>query len=123
MNVLQVFGVNIVILVALDIIGSFFNVIPPIIVCRFILNLRQVKHAGSSWVSGGQSHSLRFVGNMGQSLQFGEDEQEEIELEGEEPAAVLETVPELATEASNSDEANEGEVDCGIQEVPRHYDV
>lgn len=46
---------------------------PPIIMCRFILNLRQIKPAGNSWIDN-QSHSLRFVGNLGQSLQFGGNE-------------------------------------------------
>ena len=43
-----------------------------IIICRFILNLRQVKSPGDSWVSGsGRSLSLRFVGNAGEPLRFG----------------------------------------------------
>ena len=40
-------------------------------ICRFILDLRQVKQAGSSWISGNRSISLRFVGNAGESLQSG----------------------------------------------------
>ena len=52
---------------------------PPIIICRFILDLRQVIAAGSSRFSGNQSASLRFVGNAGESLQFGSDEDEEHE--------------------------------------------
>ena len=51
--------------------------ITPIIICRFTLDLRQVKLPGSSWVSGNQSASLRFVGNAGGSLRFGPDEDEE----------------------------------------------
>lgn len=50
----------------------------PIITCRFILNLRQVKPAGDSFILGeGKSVSLRFVDNMGQPLQFGEDEEDQ----------------------------------------------
>ena len=49
----------------------------PIIICRFTLNLRQVKPSSSSWASGNQSASLRFVGNAGESLQFGGDDDEE----------------------------------------------
>ena len=51
--------------------------ITPIIICRFILHLRQFKPCCSSWVSGNQSASIRFVGNAGGSLQFGPDEDEE----------------------------------------------
>ena len=54
----------------------------PVIICRFTLNLRQVKSPGSSWISGSQSASLRFVGNVGGSLHFGGDD----EQEGEEDA-------------------------------------
>lgn len=43
------------------------------IVCHFILSLRQIEPTGASWPSADQSQSLRFVGNMGQSLQFGQD--------------------------------------------------
>ena len=49
----------------------------PIIICRFTLDLRQVKSPDSSWLSGSQSASLRFVGNAGGSLRFGPDEDEE----------------------------------------------
>ncbi len=58
---------------------------PSIIVCRFILSLRQIKPAGNSLVSGtshGQQASVRFAGNMGQSLEFGTDEEEDVDLEG-----------------------------------------
>ncbi|KAI0086734.1 hypothetical protein BDY19DRAFT_907926 [Irpex rosettiformis] len=41
--------------------------LPPLIVCRFILNLRQVKPAGSLWNSGS---------NAGESLRFGADEED-----------------------------------------------
>ena len=60
----------------------FYFSITPIIICRFTLDLRQVKSPGSSWVSGNQSASLRFVGNAGGSLHFGGDDDEE----GEEDA-------------------------------------
>ena len=58
--------------------------ITPIIICRFTLDLRQVKFPGSSCVSGNQSASLRFVGNAGGSLRFGPDEDEEGEEDGDE---------------------------------------
>ncbi|KAI0084474.1 hypothetical protein BDY19DRAFT_909816 [Irpex rosettiformis] len=73
-NVLQPL-VNVVpSLIGLDFAEPYLVTMPPIIVCRFILNLRQVKPAGSSWLSGGQSVNLRFVGNMGEALHFGADE-------------------------------------------------
>lgn len=43
--------------------------LPPMIVCHFILSLRQIQPAGSSWIEN-PSHSLPFIGNIGQSLQF-----------------------------------------------------
>ena len=55
----------------------FYFSITPIIICRFTLDLRQVKSPGSSWVSGSQSASLRFVGNAGGLLHFGGDDVEE----------------------------------------------
>lgn len=51
---------------------NYFRV-PPLIICRFILNLRQIDVAEGSSVVSTQSHSIRFVGNMGQSLQFGDE--------------------------------------------------
>ena len=51
----------------------------PLIICRFTLDLRQVKSPGDSWVSGSQSASLRFVGHAGGSLRFGEHDDEEWE--------------------------------------------
>ncbi|KAI0769558.1 hypothetical protein BC629DRAFT_1442237 [Irpex lacteus] len=110
-NVLEVFGANVPILFSSNIIEPFFQILPPIIVCRFFLNLRQVKPAGNSWVSGNQSHSLRFVGNMGESLQFGEDEERDdgLEEDGGHNAVGHKDSSELAIEASNSGEANEGQ--------------
>ncbi|KAI0084407.1 hypothetical protein BDY19DRAFT_971798 [Irpex rosettiformis] len=72
-------------LVVLNITGPIIQILPSIIILRFILNLRQASSGlGSS--SGSYSHGLssgfssRFMGNMGQSLQFevnfGEDEDE-----------------------------------------------
>ncbi len=42
--------------------------------CRFILNLRQLRPAGSSFIDGRQSVSLRFMGDMGEPLHFGGEE-------------------------------------------------
>ena len=49
----------------------------PIIICRFILDLRQVKVSDSSQNSRTQPSSIRFVGNAGESLQFEDDGDEE----------------------------------------------
>lgn len=51
--------------------------LPQIIVCRFILNLRQLEPTGTSWISDSKSHSLHFVGNMGQSLHTGGTDEDE----------------------------------------------
>ncbi|KAI0769555.1 hypothetical protein BC629DRAFT_792037 [Irpex lacteus] len=126
LNVLQIIGRNVPILNALDIVAPFFDTLPPLIVCRFILDLRQVKPADSSWVSRNQSHSLQFVGNMGQSLYFGtEGPGEEVdELEGHgQHAAGPDTLPEVTTEATDSGKANDGEagksdyLDLDVQQV------
>ena len=54
-----------------------FSSLTNIIICRFILNLRQVKVPGNNcantWLS-----SLRFVGNAGESLQFDDDQEDHI---------------------------------------------
>ena len=58
----------------------------PIIICRFILDLRQVEPiSGNSQTSGSvdQSATLRFVGNAGGSLRLREDEDEDDEDEDE----------------------------------------
>ena len=49
----------------------------PIIICRFILDLRQVKVSDSSQNSRTQPSSIQFVGNAGESLQFEDDGHEE----------------------------------------------
>ncbi|KAI0086788.1 hypothetical protein BDY19DRAFT_328976 [Irpex rosettiformis] len=78
-NILQVIGNNLQSIHAMQFAQPFSQTLPPIIVCRFILNLRQVQPAGSSWISGSQSASLRFAGNAGELLQFGADEEPEEE--------------------------------------------
>lgn len=60
----------------------------PLLICRFILNLRQVKPAGSSWVTGSQSASLRFAGDVGNLLGATELEDEDNEHENELSALV-----------------------------------
>ena len=42
------------------------------IICRFILNLRQIEPSGSYSASGDQQSSLWFTGNAGQSLHLSE---------------------------------------------------
>ena len=66
------------------------------IICRFTLDLRQVKSSGSSWASGDQSVSLRFVGNAGGSLRFGVDEEEEFEEDGIEQPSQAQEEPDVS---------------------------
>lgn len=47
----------------------------PVIVCRFILNLRQIDYSGDSIISGDQTFSLRFVGSLGEPLQTSTDDE------------------------------------------------
>ncbi|KAI0083914.1 hypothetical protein BDY19DRAFT_998115 [Irpex rosettiformis] len=118
LNVLQVIDANIPSLSTMDVSRPFFETLQPLIVCRFILNLRQVKSAGSSWISGSQSGSLRFVGNAGESLQFGADEKPEEEEEN--------TVEHLA-EAKEHDVVDNGEdiadYDINFDRQPVSYNM
>lgn len=80
---------------------------PSMIVCHFILSLRQIEPAGRSWASGNQSHSLRFVGNMGQSLQFGGEgaDKEEEDIAGVEgTVAEVNVSPAAATRTTDIEE-------------------
>lgn len=54
----------------------------PLIVCRFILHLRQTKQVGtgSLRVPGYQSHSIQFVEPVGSSLQVGEGDEEDVDF-------------------------------------------
>ena len=64
----------------------------PIIICRFILNLRQVKPlAESSEVSDNQFTSVRFVGNAGEPLRSGVESEfdEEYTVHVEEPSTSI----------------------------------
>ncbi|KAI0769525.1 hypothetical protein BC629DRAFT_1533792 [Irpex lacteus] len=73
-NVLELTANNIAGLLPLDAVEPFFNILPPMIVCHFILSLRQVEPAeGSDYILSSRIHSLRFVGNMAQSLQLSRD--------------------------------------------------
>ncbi|KAI0769503.1 hypothetical protein BC629DRAFT_1533368 [Irpex lacteus] len=76
-NVLEVIDSNIPVMEYLSVIEPFFDILPQIIVCRFILNLRQLEPTGTSWISDSKSHSLHFVGNMGQSLHTGGTDEDE----------------------------------------------
>ncbi|KAI0769497.1 hypothetical protein BC629DRAFT_1595824 [Irpex lacteus] len=98
----------------MDVIEPFLDIFPPMIVCHFILSLRQVEPAGSSWASGNQSRSIRFIGNIGQSLQFGkEGEAGGEDMPGVEVASAEADVSEsleIATGAVDGEEANEGQL-------------
>ncbi|KAI0086742.1 hypothetical protein BDY19DRAFT_995495 [Irpex rosettiformis] len=110
-NVLEMIEYNILFLRTMQVSSSIMQTLPSLIVCRFVLNLRQVKPAGNSWISGSQSISLRFVGNAGELLQFGSDEEEKKQdhfpgcsAQAEEPDNVL---PET-TSNSDKDMARNG---------------
>ena len=82
----------------------FYRSVTPIIVCRFILNLRQANPSGTSRLSDNQSVSLRFVGNAGESLRFGRDEDEEMEV----PVGTAEHL----TDVQRSGDVSTGGEDC-----------
>ncbi|KAI0769500.1 hypothetical protein BC629DRAFT_1533270 [Irpex lacteus] len=127
MNILEVIQENIVSLVT-DSLTRYICSFPPMIVCHFILSLRQIEPAGSSWASGNPSRSLRFVGNMGQSLQFGEEGvDEEAEASGVEAAFdEAKFSPESAARVSGGEKANEelrhrSVIDLEAQQGPSTY--
>ncbi|KAI0825869.1 hypothetical protein BC629DRAFT_1586729 [Irpex lacteus] len=98
------------------------------IVCHFILNLRQIEPAGSSWVSANQSHSLRFVGNMGQSLQFGvEDANGEEEgvpgVEGPSAEGPVSSWPEITIEADRETDKGYIRPTYRTEQEPTYADV
>lgn len=79
----------------------------PVIICRFILDLRQVETYDSRATISGNL-SMRFVGNLGQSLQTGmefEDEEEISSLSyGTEDSSVpAEIFQESGRESGNDD--------------------
>lgn len=85
----------------------------PIIICRFILNLRQVQSGGASCSSGSnKSISLRFVGNVGQSLQFGSDDTDLEEINGRSTRA-----DDCGIRASGNGDVEEDEAGRNINEA------
>ncbi|KAI0803011.1 hypothetical protein BC629DRAFT_89367 [Irpex lacteus] len=89
LNILQIIEANVPVLLSMDVSEPFQEVLPSIIICRFILNLRQVKPAGSSWISGSKSGSIRVIDDMGQSLQtIGEEPADEEEDHTTDPLPV-----------------------------------
>ncbi|KAI0084418.1 hypothetical protein BDY19DRAFT_997771 [Irpex rosettiformis] len=107
-NVLEVIQRNIPSLFTVQLSGPFLQIIPPIIVCRFILNLRQVKPAGISCISSNQSASvgIRFAGNAGESLKFGEDDELEDDFVERSAHAEERDVLAVATHGNHEDLAN-----------------
>ncbi|KAI0086576.1 hypothetical protein BDY19DRAFT_995862 [Irpex rosettiformis] len=63
-------------LVFLNVGTPYYTTLTPIIICRFILNLRYTKPSGSSYPSNSNSASYRFTGNMGESLSIVGDEED-----------------------------------------------
>ncbi len=58
------------------------------VVCHFILNLRQIKSSGGSSISGDQAARLQsFIGNIGQPLRTEAEEMDE-DGDNEDPAEV-----------------------------------
>ncbi|KAI0769507.1 hypothetical protein BC629DRAFT_787299 [Irpex lacteus] len=77
-NILNIIERNTPALFHVDLIESLVQVLPSIVVCRFILNLRQVKRPEVPSVSGNHTpgSSSYFLSNLGQPLQLGEDEED-----------------------------------------------
>ncbi|KAI0825866.1 hypothetical protein BC629DRAFT_30999 [Irpex lacteus] len=129
MNILQMMQNNMPVLLSISLINPFTAIAPPMIVCRFILNLRQCEPAGSSWASANQSRSLRFVGNMGQSLQFGDEdangEEEDVPGVAGTPEAGVSLWPEITTEAAEDPEVNKEYVgrSDNAEKEPTYADV
>ncbi|KAI0818721.1 hypothetical protein BC629DRAFT_1463743 [Irpex lacteus] len=88
LNVLDVLEFSIPTLWTLDIVQPFFIILPPMVVCHFILNLRQIKSSGGSSISGDQAARLQsFIGNIGQPLRTEAEEMDE-DGDNEDPADV-----------------------------------
>ncbi|KAI0705913.1 hypothetical protein BC835DRAFT_1302665 [Cytidiella melzeri] len=54
-----------------DFASPFLECFTPIIICHFILNLRQLGAHDDDYMSGQQSTIVRFAANLGQSVRFG----------------------------------------------------
>ncbi|KAI0089249.1 hypothetical protein BDY19DRAFT_993466 [Irpex rosettiformis] len=108
LNVLQVMERNIPPLFVVGISEPFFQTLPQITICRFILNLRQTQSTGNeSFVSRRQSLTLRFVGNVGESLQFGASDGEEEEDDFVEPSSWSAQAEESTVLTMDRDDVNE----------------
>ncbi|KAI0769532.1 hypothetical protein BC629DRAFT_1533886 [Irpex lacteus] len=95
---------------SLGIVTPFYSILPSMIICRFMLNLRHIEPAGSSWMSGTQSRSMRFAGNMGKSLQIGgedDEDDEEIGPWSKSVSAWADVLPDGVTGSAGDAEADE----------------
>ncbi|KAI0809228.1 hypothetical protein BC629DRAFT_1103434 [Irpex lacteus] len=116
LNIITPLAVSIPSLSGLNFATPFLTTLQPLLICRFILSLRQVKPAGSSWVTGSQSASLRFAGDMGQLLGVSGDQDNEDEDKLSALTRELNTLnpfpeAEAPTEPSQSSVAPEAYVD------------
>ncbi|KAI0804508.1 hypothetical protein BC629DRAFT_1590775 [Irpex lacteus] len=107
LNILQIIEQNNTVLYSLTLSTSLQIVMTPVIICRFILDLRQVETYDSRATISGNL-SMRFVGNLGQSLQTGmefEDEEEisSLSYETEDSSVPAEIFQESGGESSNDD--------------------
>ncbi|KAI0682984.1 hypothetical protein BC835DRAFT_1423748 [Cytidiella melzeri] len=82
MNVIVVLRNNIPSWEMYDFASPFLETFTSIIICRFILNLRQVGADDDFEVSGCQSTVVRFVANLGQSVGIGGWDADDVESEG-----------------------------------------
>ncbi|KAI0086574.1 hypothetical protein BDY19DRAFT_995861 [Irpex rosettiformis] len=83
LNILQLLSLNAPSLFFLDLGDPFLSTLGPVIICRFILNLRYVDAVENSCPSTiRQSASLRFTGDMGQLLSIGEDQENDDDDDG-----------------------------------------
>ncbi len=78
----------------------------PVIVCRFILNLRQINYTGDSIISGDQTFSLRFVGSLGGPLQTSTDD--ELADEGYDDEHVAQGMRPRRTDTATVEAGKEG---------------
>ncbi|KAI0781551.1 hypothetical protein BC629DRAFT_1594297 [Irpex lacteus] len=75
-NVFQVLTSMLPLLIIWVIADALLSLAVPIVVCRFILNLRQIDYSGDSTIiAGDQTFSLRFVGSLGGPLQTSTDDE------------------------------------------------
>ncbi|KAI0086790.1 hypothetical protein BDY19DRAFT_329647 [Irpex rosettiformis] len=123
LNVLQVIEHIFPSLSTMGISQPFFETVPQIIICRFILSLRKVEPPAGNSESWASSHchsvSLRFVGNAGESLQFDADSEEEEEFNFDEDYVHAEESNVTTSDAIE----DKGRRDIDIESVSGQWDA